>query len=191
MPPAYTAWALKDDPAAFDLAKAKSLMSEAGNSGFGGPFIWASATASADQAAEVIKQQLAEINVDIELTPMETAAYYNLVYQYKYFMSYHNTTSTADPDEALSAYYGRTSTYYKYYGAENGVWDKIDAQSQELDTEKRKELVDDVQKQIVLEYPVKFLYSVYLQQYVDPKIKDWFYSLDGYNVRVEDAWVDA
>lgn len=191
MPPAYTAWALKEDPAPFDLARAKSLMSQAGNSGFGGPFIWASATPSADQAAEVIKQQLAEINVNLELTPMETAAYYNLIYQYKYFMSYHNTTSTPDPDEALSAYYGRTSTYYKYYGAENGIWDAIDAQSQELDPEKRYQMVQDVQKKIVLEFPVRFLYSVYLQQFVDPRVKNWFYSLDGYNVRVEDAWLDG
>jgi hypothetical protein len=122
---------------------------------------------------------------------METAAYYNLVYTYKYNMAYHNTTSTADPDEALSAYYGRTSTYYKYYGATNGIWDAIDAQSQELDVESRKQMVEEVQKKIVLEYPVKFLYSVYLQQFVDPKVKNWFYSLDGYNVRVEDAWLDG
>jgi peptide/nickel transport system substrate-binding protein len=192
MPPAYTAWALKEDPAPFDLARAKSLMSEAGmEDGFSSPFIWASATPSADQAAEVIKQQLAEINVNLELTPMETAAYYNLIYTYKYNMSYHNTTSTPDPDEALSAYYGRTSTYYKYYGAENGIWDDIDKQSQELDPEARKELVDDIQKRIVLQFPVRFLYSVYIQQFLDPKVKGWFYSLDGYNVRVEDAWIDA
>ncbi len=167
-------------------------MKEAGlEGGFGGPFVWASASPSADQAVEVIKQQLAQINVNIELSPMETAAYYNLIYTYKYFMSYHNTTSTADPDEALSAYYGRTSTYYKYDGSKNGIWDAIDAQSQELDVEARHQMVDDVQKKIVLEYPVTFLYSVYLQQFVDPKVKDWFYSLDGYNVRVEDAWIDA
>jgi peptide/nickel transport system substrate-binding protein len=192
MPPAYTAWALKDDPAPFDLDAAKRLMREAGmENGFNTPFIWASVSPSADQAAEVLKQQLAQIKVNLELTPMETAAYYNLVYTYKYNMSYHNTTSTPDPDEALSAYYGRTSTYYKYYGAENGIWDMIDAQSQELDVEKRKQLVDDVQKRIVLEYPVAFLFSVYLQQFVDPKVKGWFYSVDGYNIRLEDAWIDA
>jgi ABC-type transport system substrate-binding protein len=192
MPPAYTEWALKEEEAPTDVARAKALMKEAGQeAGFSTPFIWATATASADQAAEVIKQQLAEINVTAELTPMETAAYYNLVYTYKYNMSYHNTTSTADPDEALSAYYGRTSTYYKYYGANNGIWDAIDAQSQELDVESRKQMVEEVQKKIVLEYPVKFLYSVYLQQFVDPKVKNWFYSLDGYNVRVEDAWLDG
>jgi peptide/nickel transport system substrate-binding protein len=192
MPPAYTSWALKEDPAGFDLAAAKKLMGEAGLAdGFSKPFIWASASPSADQAVEVIKQQLSEINVNAELTPMETAAYYNLVYTYKYDMSYHNTTSTADPDEALSAYYGRTSTYYKYDGDANGIWDEIDAQSQELDPEARKELVDAVQLRIVKEYPVAFLYSVLLQQFTDPSVKNWFYSLDGYNVRVEDAWLDA
>ena len=55
---------------------------------------------------------------------------------------------------------------------------------------KRKLLTDDVQKKIVQQYPVSFLFSVLLQQYVDPRVKDWFYSIDGYNVRVEDAWLN-
>lgn len=192
MPPAYTAWALKEDPAGHDLKKAQDLMKAAGlEDGFTEKFIWASSGPAADQVSEIMKQQLSKIKVNAELTPMETAAYYNLVYQYKYGMASHNTTSTPDPDEALSAYYGRTSTYYKYDGSKNGIWDAIDAQSQELDTAKRKQMVDDVQKKIVAEYPVGFMYSQLLQQFIDPKVKNWFYSIDGYNIRVEDLWLDA
>ncbi len=192
MPPAYTKWSLKEDPAGFDLKKSQDLMKAAGrDNGFTEKFLWASANPATDQAAEVIKQQLAKIKVNIELTPMETAAYYNLIYTYKYNMAYHTTTSTPDPDEALAAYYGKTSTYYKYDGSTNGIWDAIDKQSEELDTTKRKALTDDIQKKIVQQYPVSFLFSVLLQQYVDPRVKDWFYSIDGYNVRVEDAWLNA
>ncbi|MCB9486164.1 MAG: ABC transporter substrate-binding protein [Thermoflexaceae bacterium] len=191
MPPAYTAWALKEDPAPQDLKKAQDLMKAAGlENGFSEKFIWAT-SASSDQAAEVIKQHLAKIKVTADLQPMETAAYYNLIYTYKYGMSFHNTTSTPDPDEALAAYYGPTSTYYKYYGKDNGIWDEIDKQSQELDTKARKVLVDAVQKKIVEQYPVAFLFSQLLQQFIDPKVKGWFYSIDGYNHRVEDLWLDG
>ncbi len=192
MPPAYTAWALKDDPAGFNLSKAQELMGQAGMAnGFNEKFIWASASPATDQAVEIIKQQLAKIKVNIELSPMETAAYYNLVYTYKYGMAYHTTTSTPDPDEALSAYYGKTSTYYKYDGSKNGIWDAIDKQSEELNPALRKTMVDEVQKKIVAEYPVSFLFSVLLQQFTDPKVQNWFYSIDGYNCRVEDLWLNA
>ena len=188
VPPAYNAWALKEDPAGFDLKKAADLMKAAGlEGGFTEKFIWAT-FAQTDQAAEVIKQQLAKIKVNLDLTPMELAAYYNLIYTYKYAMSYHTTTSTPDPDEALSAYYGKTSTYYKYDGSKNGIWDAIDKQSEELDPKLRKVLTDDVQKKITQEYPVSFLFSVLLQQFVDPKVQNWGYSIDGYNIRVEDMW---
>lgn len=192
MPPAYTKWALEEDPVGHDLQKAMDLMKAAGmEDGFKESFIWASASPATDQSAEIMKQQLSKINVDVELNPMETAAYYNLVYTYKYGMAQHTTTSTPDPDEALSAYYGKTSTYYKLDGSKNGIWDKIDKQSEELDAAKRKELTDDVQKQITLEFPVSFNHSLLLQQFTDPKVKDWFYSIDAYNVRVEDMWLDT
>lgn len=192
MPPAYKAWSLPDDPAGFDLKKAADLMKAAGlEGGFNEKFIWASANPATDQAAEILKQQLAKSKINIELSPMETAAYYNLVYQYKYGMAYHTTTSTPDPDEALAAYYGKTSTYYKYDGSKNGIWDAIDKQSEELDVAKRKTMVADVQKKIVAEYPVGFLFSVLLQQFTDPKVKNWHYSVDGYNVRVEDLWLNT
>ncbi|MEZ4482729.1 MAG: ABC transporter substrate-binding protein [Dehalococcoidia bacterium] len=125
---------VEEDPAAHDLKKATDLMKAAGmENGFDAEFIWASSGPDADQIAEILKQQLAKIKVNLNLKPMETAAYYNQIYTYKYDMASHTTTSTPDPDEALSAYYGPTSTYYKYYGKDNGIWDAIDAQSQELD----------------------------------------------------------
>ncbi|MEZ4482726.1 MAG: ABC transporter substrate-binding protein [Dehalococcoidia bacterium] len=192
MPPAYTAWTLKEDPAAHDLKKATDLMKAAGlEKGFTETFIWASSGPSADQVAEILKQQLSKINVTLNLQPMETAAYYNQIYTYKYNMASHDTTSTPDPDEALSAYYGPTSTYYKYYGKDNGIWDAIDAQSQELDVAKRKQMVADVQKKVVEQYPVAFIHSQLLQEFIDPKVKGWFFSIDGYNIRAENVWIDA
>jgi peptide/nickel transport system substrate-binding protein len=192
VPPAYTAWALKEDPAPFDLKKAQDLMKAAGReNGFSAKFLWAAVVPQDDQRSEVVKQQLAKIKVNLDLTPMELAAYYNLIYTYKYQMANHATTSTPDPDEALSAYYGRTSTYFKYDGSSNGIWDAIDKQSEELDPKARKVLVDDVQKQIVQQAPVAFLFSVLVQDFTDPKVKGWPFSIDGYNIRVEDLWFNV
>ena len=63
--------------------------------------------------------------------------------------------------------------------AKNGIWDAIDKQSEELDPKVRKTMTDDIQKKVVQEYPVSFLFSVLLQQFTDPKVQNWFYSIGG------------
>ena len=97
--PQYSTWALKDEPVGFDLNKAKALMKEAGqDAGFSGEFIWAATSPQQDQISEVLKQQLKEIKVNLELKPMELAAYYNQTYAYKYTFSHHTPLNNPDPE---------------------------------------------------------------------------------------------
>ncbi len=188
--PQYSQWALKDEPVGFDLNRAKALMKEAGqDAGFSGEMIWAATTPQADQISEVLKQQLKEIKVDLQLKPMELAAYYNQTYSYKYTFSHHVPLNNPDPDENLASYFGRNATFFKFYN--EAIWDQIDKQASELDIEKRKALVQDIQKQIVLEFPMAFMFTTNNHNFTDKKVKGWFYSNDLYNGRITNVWLDA
>jgi len=188
--PIYPNWALKEELAGFDLAKAKALMAESGHeAGFSGEMIWATGTPASDQTAEVLKQQLKEIKVDLQLKPMELAAYYNQTYSYKYTFSHHTPLNNPDPDENLASYFGRKATFFKYYN--ETIWDLVDKQAAELDTEKRKALVQEVQKVIVQEFPMCFMYTTNNHNFTDKKVKGWFWPVDLYGIRLQELWLDA
>ncbi|GAB4325525.1 MAG: hypothetical protein Kow0010_08080 [Dehalococcoidia bacterium] len=189
--PIYEKWALKETPegARYDPAAARALLDEAGVDKVSGPLIWAATSTEQDQIAEVLKQQLAQIGVDLELQPKELAAYYNQTYAYDYTFSHHTPLNNPDPDENLSSYFGRNSTFFKHYNPD--IWDMIDAQAAELDEEKRIQIVKDTQLAIIADYPMKFMWTTNLHEFTDPAVKNWFYHQDLYDGRVEDLYLDA
>lgn len=186
--PIYSNWALKEELAEFDLAKSKALMSAAGVNEFSGDCIWATSP-EADQIGEVLKQQLAKIKVNLNLTPMELAAYYNQTYSYKYTFSHHVPLNNPDPDENLSSYFGRKSAFFKHHNP--AIYDIIDKQASELDVEKRKVLVQEAQRLIVKDFPIAFMFTVNLHEFTDNKVKGWFWSQDLYDGRKAEAWLDT
>lgn len=188
--PVYEQWALKEELVPFDLKKSKDLLGEAGQAGgFSGDMIWASTAPSLDQISEVLKQQLGKIGVTLNLKPMELAAYYNQTYSYKYTFSQHTPLNNPDPDENLSAYFGKNSTYYKHFNQE--IFDIIDKQAEELDTTKRQQLVLDAQSKIVKDFPMAFMFTTNNHNFTDPRVKGWFWSKDLYNGRVENIWLNS
>ncbi|PWB69321.1 MAG: hypothetical protein C3F15_15335 [Holophagae bacterium] len=186
--PIYDQWALKEELAEFDLKKAQELMSAAGVSEFSGETIWAQG-AEADQIGEVLKQQLAKINVNLELKPMELAAYYNQTYSYKYTFSHHQPLNNPDPDENLASYFGEKSAFFKHYNP--AIFEVIKKQSEQLDIEKRKQLVTEAQQMIVKDFPMSFMFTTNLHHFTDKKVKGWFWPTDLYDGRKAEAWLDA
>jgi ABC-type transport system substrate-binding protein len=189
--PIYPPWALTETPegATFNLAEAKALMEAAGNPTVAGPMIWATGSTEADQIGEILKQQLAEIGVQIELQPKEVASYYDQTYKYDYFMSHHVPLNQPDPDENLSSYFGRKSAFFKHYNED--IFNIVDQQASELDREKRTQIVHDAQKMIVEDYPMNFMFTVNVHNFVTPELKDWVWPLDQYSNQLEGAWLDV
>jgi ABC-type transport system substrate-binding protein len=189
--PIYPPWALTETPegATFNLAEAKALLEQAGNPTVAGDMIWATGSTEADQIGEVLKQQLAEIGVNVNLSPKEVASYYDQTYKYDYFMSHHVPLNNPDPDENLSSYFGRKSAFFKHYNED--IFNIIDKQAAELDREKRTEIVHEASKMVVEDFPMKFMYTLNNHMFLAPEIKDWFFEQDLYSARMEGAWLDV
>ncbi|MEZ4493875.1 MAG: ABC transporter substrate-binding protein [Dehalococcoidia bacterium] len=189
--PIYPPWALTEpvESQSYDVAAAKALMEAAGNPTVSGPMIWATGSTEADQIGEVLKQQLAQIGVDITLEPKEAASYYDQTYKYDYFMSHHVPLNNPDPDENLSSYFGRKSAFFKHYNED--IFDIIDKQAVELDPEARADIVHEASRMIVEDYPMKFMYTTNEHRFAAPEVKNWFWEIDGYSNRLEGAWLDV
>lgn len=188
--PIYPNWALKEDPVKYDPADSKKLMEAAGfANGYDDEMIFDnSAGEIPNNVAEVLKQQLSKIGVRVTLKGMERTAYYNKTYAYDYTMSHHIPLNQPDPDENLSSYFGRASTYYKWGNKE--IWDMIDKQAETVDQTERQKLVLDTQKKIVLDYPMSFIYTPNSHRFTQAKVKGWFFPNDYYNGRRETVWID-
>lgn len=119
---------------------------------------------------------------------MELAAYYNQTYKYDYTFSHHVPLNSPEPDEDLSAYFGRNSTYYKHYNPD--IFDMIDKQAGTVDFKQRQSIVQDVQKKIVMDFPMSFMWTVNIHEFLDQSVKGWWYSLDRYENYWASLWLD-
>src|SRR5262249_1774058 len=142
----------------------------------------------ASQVGEVLKSQLAKINLRVTLKPMETTAYYNKTYAYDYTLSHHVPLNNPDPDENLSSYFGPASTFYKRGSKE--IHALIDKQAETLNQDERVKVVTEAQQKIVLDYPMSFVYAPNVHYFTAAKVKGWFYSNDYYNGRLKTVWLD-
>jgi peptide/nickel transport system substrate-binding protein len=188
--PIYPTWALKEDPVKYDPADSKKLLEAAGfANGLDEEMIFDnSAGEIPNNVAEVLKQQLSKIGVRLTLRGMERTAYYNKTYAYDYGMSHHVPLNQPDPDENLSSYFGRTSTFYKWGNRE--IWDMIDKQAETVDNTERQKLVLEVQRKIALDYPMSFIYTPNSHRFTQARVKGWFFPNDYYNGRRELVWID-
>ena len=190
--PIYKTWALTEDPVKFDPADSKKLLEAAGlGSGLEEDLIFAQGAAGdvASQVAEVLQAQLAKIGVKLTIKPMETTAYYNKTYAYDYGMSHHVPLNQPDPDENLSSYFGRSSTFYKWGNQE--IWAMIDKQAETLNQDERIKLVKETQQKIVLDYPMNFTYVPNAHYFTHQNVKGWFFPNDYYDGRLARVWLDG
>ena len=190
--PIYKPWALTEELAGFDVKKAQDLLKASGvdPNTFSEQIIFANTTSIDQQVGEVILAQLQK-NLglkNVSLLPMELAAYYNKTYAYDYGMSHHTPLNSADPDENLSSYFGRNSTFFKW--GNKDIWDTIDKQSTTVDPQARLKIVQDAQKAIVQDFPMAFLYTPNLHLFTQSYVKGWFFPTDLYNGKVETVWID-
>jgi peptide/nickel transport system substrate-binding protein len=173
----------------FDLKKAKRLLTEAGYAnGFETELIVGSPGDNV-KSAQVVKDQLAKVGIQVNLKPMEMAQYYNKSYSYDYSMSVHTALTGEEPEEAIRPYYGANATYYRWGNRE--IHRLIDEQAKILDLKKRVEMVHLIQRMLLDDAPNIFLYTPIAHYGVQPWVKNYTVPINAYDQRYEEIWLDG
>jgi peptide/nickel transport system substrate-binding protein len=173
----------------FDLKKAKRLLTEAGYpNGFETELIVGSPGDNV-KSAQVVKDQLAKVGIQVNLKPMEMAQYYNKSYSYDYSMSVHTALTGEEPEEAIRPYYGATATYYRWGNKE--IHRLIDEQAKLLDLKKRVDMVHQIQRMLLDDAPNVFLYTPVVHYGVQPWVKNYTVPINAYDQRYEEIWLDG
>jgi peptide/nickel transport system substrate-binding protein len=173
----------------FDLKKAKRLLAEAGYAnGFETELIVGSPGDNV-KSAQVAKDQLAKVGIQVNLKPMEMAQYYNKSYSYDYSMSVHTALTGEEPEEAIRPYYGATATYYRWGNKE--IHRLIDEQAKILDQKKRVDMVHQIQRLLLDDAPNVFLYTPVAHYGMQPWVKNYTVPINAYDQRYEEIWLDG
>jgi peptide/nickel transport system substrate-binding protein len=190
VPPVYEDSLKPADQVKYNPEKAKKLLAEAGYpNGFSLDLItWNLPYMTAP--AQVLKEMLKKVGIDLKLTFLEFAQYFNRVYHFNYQMSLHIMTAGVDPEEWLIPYFGPLdeATYYKW--SDHELWKLIKEQQQILDVKKRKALIREIQLKILDDAPYTFLYTQLRFMARRPYVHRKFYLLDYQPFVGETYWME-
>lgn len=165
IPAGYGSWAispaqLKAKWEKYDLAGAKKLMKEAGHQkGFSVQLESISSPASYTQTAQVIKAQLAKINIDVTVVPQEIATFGAENADGDFQWQSTGRGFRGDPSEFFTDFDPTGSIYKAWYGT-GGGYDS--SQIMDLDkqamtttsTAKRKQIYTQMQEIVLTQWPV-------------------------------------
>jgi peptide/nickel transport system substrate-binding protein len=190
IPPVYEDALPPADQVKYNPEQAKKLLAEAG---YPNGFTLELLTWNSDymtKPAQVLKEMLKEIGVDLKLNFLEFAQYFNRAYRFEYEMSLHLTTAGVDPEEWLIPYYGPLdgATYYKWSNPE--LWKLITEQQKILDVKKRKALIRDIQLKVMDDAPYTYLYTQTRFGARRPYVHRTWYLLDYQPLVGETYWME-
>jgi peptide/nickel transport system substrate-binding protein len=190
VPPVYDDSLPPSDQIKYNPKRAKQLLAEAGYpNGFSLELLtWNLEYMT--KPAQVIKEMLKEIGIDLKLTLLEQPQYFNRAYRFDYELSLHIMTAGVDPEEWLIPYFGplETSTFYKWSNPE--LWKLIREQQQILDVKKRKALIREIQLKILDDATHVFLYTQLRFGALRPYVHRTFYLLDYQPIVGETYWME-
>jgi peptide/nickel transport system substrate-binding protein len=189
VPPVYDDSLKPSDQVKYNPEQAKKLLAEAGYpNGFSLELItWNLETMT--KPAQVLKEMLKEVGIDLKLNFLEFGQYFNRAYRFDYEMSLHVTTAGVDPEEWLLPYYGplATSMYYKWSNPE--LWKLISEQQQVMDKKKRDAMIRDIQLKVMDDAPYTYLYTWLRISVRRPYVHRTFYLLDYQPIIGETYWM--
>ncbi len=143
--------------------------------------------------AVIFLDQLSEIYVDAELEIIESAVYYNTVFQKKYSVGINQTGSAVDdPDQHFYENYacGSLRNYTGYCNKD--LEKKFDAQSAETDLEKRKQMVWEIDEFLTNEVVRPIIFHGVAAGCWQPYVKNYVLMVNSiYNGwRYDEVWLD-
>ena len=166
-------------------------MKEAGFAdGFKTKIIALSSKKSQQNAAQIIKQQLQKINIDVEIRSLESSVFFNKLGNQNFDMTVIGWVGFVDPDEFLYNIF-HTGEKWNQQAYSNPEVDKLLEKGRTtIDREKRKKIYKEAQKLMNQDAPMVFLYansqtSAYLE-----KVKGFDVHPTVSTISLQDTWLD-
>jgi len=199
VPPGYGDWPipeaeLKGKYFVQDVEKAKRLMSEAGMSGgFSVELQAIAAPPDYTQIAEVLKEQLSTIKIDVKVVPLEigTFAKNNTDGNFEWHQT--GRGMRGDVSNYMADFDSTTSTFKNWFGEgwkNEELTGLIGQGLTTIDQGKRKDLYRRMQEILIDESPHITIAQPYKYQVVRKQVKDMYVAYTDFNGGLREAWLD-
>jgi peptide/nickel transport system substrate-binding protein len=199
VPPGYGDWPipeaeLKGKYFVQDIEKAKRLMNEAGFSGGFSVELQSIAGQDHTQIAEVLKEQLSAIKIDVKVVPLEigTFAKNNTDGTFEWHQT--GRGMRGDVSNFVAEFHPSTTTFKNWFGEglKNDELTKlIDQGIATINPSGRKDIYRRVQEILIEESPHMTLAQPYKYQVVRNRVKDMYVAYTDFNGGLREAWVDG
>lgn len=198
IPPSYGSWPIAQDMLEstyekFDLDKAKSLMKDAGHeSGFKVTLQALSTPNDYTQIAEVLKEQLKEINIDVTVQPLEIGTFANLNSSGKFEWQSTGRGMRGDPSGYFTDFDPAGSVYQAWFkgGFANQKMTSLIAQGiAETDQAKRQSIYQQLQQIVLTQFPTLPLVVPTKFEGVTKRVHNMVVSVDDTYRGLAEVWV--
>jgi len=199
VPPGYGDWPipeaeLKGKYFVQDLEKAKRLMSEAGFSNGFSVELQSIAGQDHTQIAEVLKEQLQAIKIDVKVVPLEigTFAKNNTDGTFEWHQT--GRGMRGDVSNFVAEFHPSTTTFKNWFGEglkNDELTKMIDQGLATVDPAKRKDIYRRLQEILIDEAPHMTIAQPYKYQVVRNRVKDMYVAYTDFNGGLREAWLDA
>ena len=200
IPPGYGDWFItKDDLVSKyykqDVAGAKKLMADAGvGSGFPVQLQAISAPREYTQIAEIIREQVKAIGIDVTVQPLEIGTFAKNNGNGEYEWQSTGRGMRGDPSGFVNDFHPGTGLYDKWFagGYSNDELNKLyDDALVTTDQAKRKPMYQRIQQIILTEVPHLFTVQPKKFQITRTRLKNMYVSFTDFNTGLREAWVEG
>jgi peptide/nickel transport system substrate-binding protein len=200
IPPGYGDWPLSQDELKskyekFDVPTAKQLMSDAGLAkGFAVTLQSISAPPDYTDAAQVVKEQLKQINIDVTVQPLEIGQFAKNNGAGTFDWQLTGRGMRGDPDGFVHEYRTGTASFKAWFqgGWSNDTIDKlVDQGLATVDQAQRHDIYKQIQTILLDEFPHVPLLVPSKYQVVRSRLKNMYVSYTDFNTGLREAWVEG
>ena len=201
IPPGYGDWFIPPDELAstfykHDVAAAQQLMTDAGVDGFEVILQSISAPREYTQIAEIIKEQLEPLGIDVTVQPLEIGTFAQNVGTAQYEWASTGRGMRGDPSGFVNDFRPQTAEGYDpasmfYEGWYSAELDELYNQGLVLtDPAARKPIYRRIQEIILTEVPNMYTVQPEKFQVIRSRLKNMYVSFTDFNTGLREAWIE-
>jgi len=195
IPPGYGKYPIADADLVsnylkFDLNKAKQLMSDAGfSNGFPMTMLSIAAPADMTQAAEVVKQHLQQIKIDVSIQPQDIGTFAKNNGNGTFDCDLTSRGMRGDPNGFVAEFVSNARLWWPGYQVPSTIADLISRGVATPQPDQRYPIYTQLQQALMDEMLEIPLVAVYKYQVVNRRMHNMYVAFTDFNTGLKQAWV--